>query len=444
MSFDAPPSATQQRPWKAAFVWLVVLGTLFFSTYGGANWLASQRAGVGAIVFDWERHIPFWAWTIIPYWSIDAFYGLSLFVCATHAELRTHVKRLLAAQAFAISCFVAFPLRFSFDRPSTAGLPGWMFDVLLGFDKPFNQVPSLHIVLLVILWVLYAKHVPSRLRWLVHAWSFVIGASVLTTYQHHFIDVPTGIWVGWLCLWLFPENGPAVLSRFSLTRDAGRRRIALWYALGGLGIAALALAAGGAVLSLLWAAGSLLLVALIYLALDETAFQKGANGMMSAAAWWLFAPYFAGAWINSRLWTRRDMPFNTAYPGVLLGRIPTDHDLTREGIRAVVDLMAELPLRGRDRVYHNVPVLDLTLPSEAQLTAAVRAIESACRAGPTLVCCALGYSRSALACGAWLLLTGRAPSVEDALGKLRRARPSVVLDERHAGLLRRLADSRDE
>ena len=246
MTFDAPPSATQQRPWKAAFVWLVVLGTLFFSTYGAANWLASQRADVGAIVFDWERHIPFRAWTIIPYWSIDAFYGLSLFVCATYAELMTHVKRLLAAQALAISCFVAFPLRFSFDRPSTEGLPGWMFDVLMGFDKPFNQVPSLHIVLLVILWVLYAKHVPFRLRWLVHTWSFVIGTSVLTTYQHHFIDVPTGIWVGSLCLWLFPEDGPAVMSRFSLTRDAGRRRIALWYALAGLGIAALAVAVGGA------------------------------------------------------------------------------------------------------------------------------------------------------------------------------------------------------
>ena len=185
-------------------------------------------------------------------------------------------------------------------------------------------------------------------------------------------------------------------------------------------------------------------MALIYLALDEAAFQKGADGAMSAAAWWLFAPYFAGAWINSRMWTRRDVPFHTAYSGVLLGRISTDHDLSREGIRAVVDLMAELPLRRRDRVYHNVPVLDLTLPSEAQLTAAVRAIESACGAGPTLVCCALGYSRSALACVAWLLLTGRAPSVEDAPSRLRRARPSVVLDERHAGLLRRLSDSRYE
>ena len=32
-----------------------------------------------------------------------------------------------------------------------------MFDALAGFDKPFNQAPSLHIALLVILWELYAR-----------------------------------------------------------------------------------------------------------------------------------------------------------------------------------------------------------------------------------------------------------------------------------------------
>ena len=37
-------------------------------------------------------------------------------------------------------------------RPETDGLPGFLFAVLGGFDKPFNQAPSLHIALLVIIW----------------------------------------------------------------------------------------------------------------------------------------------------------------------------------------------------------------------------------------------------------------------------------------------------
>jgi hypothetical protein len=281
------------------------------------------------------------------------------------------------------------------------------------------------------------------MQWILHAWFLLIGASVLTTYQHHFVDIPTGIWVGWLCVWLFPEASPSILSRFALSADPLRRRIAACYALAALSVAAVALGLGGAALFLLWIGGSLLLVALIYLALDESAFQKGANGTMSSASRWLLAPYFLGAWINSRLWTRADNALDAIHPGMFLGRIPAGDELGQSGIRAVVDLTAELPFDSRNRAYHNVPVLDLTLPTQAQLAASVRAIESAMLHGPTLVCCALGYARSALACGAWLLATGRADSVEDALGKLRQARPRVVLGEHHASLLERLATSRE-
>lgn len=77
--------AAQGRPWLRAVAWLALLAPLFFLSYGFANWLASQRANVGSIVFEWERHVPFIPWTIVPYWTIDAFYGLSLAVCATRA-----------------------------------------------------------------------------------------------------------------------------------------------------------------------------------------------------------------------------------------------------------------------------------------------------------------------------------------------------------------------
>jgi hypothetical protein len=81
---DAQPEAlvTSADPYGRVVVraalWLVFLAPFFYLTYGYANWLASRRDDVGSVVFSWERSIPFVAWTIIPYWSINLFYGLSL------------------------------------------------------------------------------------------------------------------------------------------------------------------------------------------------------------------------------------------------------------------------------------------------------------------------------------------------------------------------------
>ena len=75
-----PGARTLFRHRARAALWLALLAPFFYSTYGFANWLASRRDDVGSIVFGWEHDIPFMAWTIVPYWSINLFYGLSLFV----------------------------------------------------------------------------------------------------------------------------------------------------------------------------------------------------------------------------------------------------------------------------------------------------------------------------------------------------------------------------
>ncbi len=143
--------------WKPGLVWLLVLGPLFFLSYGFANHQAASAAVVPSIVFDWERHIPLWPWTILPYWSIDIFYGLSLLICTTRLELRRHGLRLLTAQLICVACFLLFPLKFSTPRPHVDGWAGQLFDALAGFDLPYNQAPSLHIVLLLILWDFYRQ-----------------------------------------------------------------------------------------------------------------------------------------------------------------------------------------------------------------------------------------------------------------------------------------------
>jgi protein-tyrosine phosphatase/membrane-associated phospholipid phosphatase len=422
--------AATSRPWRRAAAWLAFLGPFFFASYGFATWFTAQRADVGAVVFGWEERIPFLAWTILPYWSIDVLYAVSLFLCTTRRELDAHARRLLTAQAVAVACFLAFPLRFTFERPDTGGLFGVLFDVLGSFDKPFNQAPSLHIALLLILWTRFHAHVPRAWRPLLHGWFALIGVSVLTTWQHHFIDVPTGALLGAFCLWLWPVDGRSPLAAWSRTHDAVRRRLALRYALGSGLAAAVALAAGGAALWLLWVAVALALVAVIYAALGPAGFQKH-DGRLSAGATLLLAPYLAGAWINARLWTRRHPQPDRVADDVWLGRLPTPAALRRHAIAAVVDLCAELPVDPAGRPYAAVPVLDLVAPGPEALREAVRAIDDARQHGRVLVCCALGYSRSAMAVAAWLVASGRAHDADEAMRIVRAARPQIVFADEH-------------
>jgi protein-tyrosine phosphatase/membrane-associated phospholipid phosphatase len=435
----SPSGTPSTRPWRNAALWLALLGPFFFASYGLANWLASQRDNVGSVIFAWEHAIPFWPWTIVPYWSIDLLYVLSLLICRSQQELIVQVKRLLTVQVIAVACFIIWPLRFATARPEAEGFFKTLFNLLASFDQPFNQAPSLHIALLVVLWVRFSAHTSGFGRLLLHAWSVLIGISVLTTYQHHFVDVPTGWALGWFAVWLFPETTPSPLSNWQLTRDQSRRRIATRYLLGAVLIGTWALSVGGAWLWLLWLAGALGLVAIVYFGLDASSFQKNANGQMSMASYWLFGPYFLAAWINSRLWTRREPPSHPIASGVWLGRIPSRSECAK--FNAIVDLCAELPTQKLTQSYSSIPVLDLTTPSQAQLAAAATAIENSIANGNTLVCCALGYSRSALACAAWLLHSGRSQTAAEALDQIRAVRPRIVIGAEQLALLEKFVQS---
>ena len=52
-------------------------------------------------------------------------------------------------------------------------------------------------------------------------------------------------------------------------------------------------------------------------------------------------------------------------------------------------------------------MLDLVTPRQAALTAAAGAVEQVRQSGPVLVCCALGFQRSAGVVAEWLVSTGR-------------------------------------
>ncbi|TPN81881.1 phosphatase PAP2/dual specificity phosphatase family protein [Mesorhizobium sp. CU2] len=438
-SAEPPPlpasSQSYGRVVIRAALWLAFLAPFFYSTYGFANWLASTREHVGSIVFSWEHRVPFLAWTIVPYWSINLFYALSLLLNDSTQGVNRLAGRYLTAQVVAVSCFILFPLTATFVRPATTGLPGFLFAVLGGFDKPFNQAPSLHIALLVIIWDHWRQRLGGSLLLVWHIWCFLIGASVLTTWQHHFIDIPTGALLGFFALWLFPAKGELPFAGFRLTGDLKARRLSLYYGLG----AALALA-GAAIgvffspiaLVLLWPALALAIVAFAYAGAGAKVFQKTANGHVSPASRILLWPYRLGARVNVWAWTRK-LPATVAITdGVFLGRFPSASEADSFG--TVIDLAAELERpSGATERWISVDMLDLLPPTADRLDHAAAAIEPARRQGTVLVCCALGFQRSATVIANWLVTSGRSHTPAQARKQLAASgRPvhlQVGLDE---------------
>lgn len=424
------------RPWRAAIAWMaLVLGPGFFLVYGACNGLTSLRTDVGSFFFEWERHIPVLPWTIIPYWSLDLFYAFSVLLCRSRLELDRHALRIVTAVLLSAAGFLLFPLRFAFPRPEVEGVFGPLFQALYGFDQPFNQAPSLHISLGMIMWYLYAKYTRGPVRWLLHGWFALICVSTLTTWQHHFIDLPTGALVGVIAFWLFPDPAVAPTGQTIAYRPvSGGVRLAWRYLAGALVCLALSVQ-GGFWLILLWPSVALGIVAVAYAGLGPVVFRKK-GGWLSMATKILLGPYLVGQSLSWRRYRRRmGASLSQIMPGVLIGARLDD----REAIvfaathpnRFVLDLTGDFDESGslREGDYVNLQLMDLIEPPPDALRAAATYIETAYRQGKTVfVHCALGYSRSAYVVAHWLTTTGRARSIQEALEQIRAARPGIVVE----------------
>ena len=436
---------------KTSLLKLALIGALFYTSYGLSNHYAASLAYVPEVAFAWERGIPFWAWTIVPYWSLNLMYAAAFFLCRNACEQNRYVARLVSAQIIATTCFMLFPLHFGWPKPPTDGLWGVMFDSLVAFDLPYNQSPSLHIALSIIVGAFYWTRFP-KIRLPILLWQSLIALSVLTTYQHHFIDVPTGALLGWLVLWAIPQHGVSPFRRpfgtqgrlktskasfcEAKTSEASFReaktppatrsreiKIAMLY-LAGAVLSALPSLFGGAWLWMLWVSVSLLVAAFAYLTGNSAVFQKQADGRLSAAATVLLLPYLAGVRLNMAYWLRGKAKTARVRDDVLIGCVSAISD----DLPAVLDVCAEYPRPHYRGAYRVLPLLDMVAPSENDLVQAASLLEALRRQhGKVLTCCALGYGRSAAVVLTWLLVYGGCRDLAQATAELKQARPQMML-----------------
>jgi protein-tyrosine phosphatase/membrane-associated phospholipid phosphatase len=404
----------------------LLLSLLFLVVYGSCNWITAQRTDVGTWYFEWERYIPFVPLMIIPYMSIDLFFVAAPFLCRDTRELRTFAQRISLAIVVAGICFLVFPLRFAFERPATTG-SGWLgtlFDIFRGLDQPYNLFPSLHIALRTILADLYARHSRGLGYILVQVWFSLIGLSTVFTYQHHIVDVLGGFVLAGGCFYFLA----ATPMRLPVVRNP---RVGAYYGLGTvlmLGLAMVSWPWGGL---LLWPAGALSIVMTAYFGVGPGIYRKSA-GRLPLSTWVLLGPVLMGQHLSLRYYRRQCRPWDEVVPGVLIERTLSNAEACeaiRRGVTAVLDLTAEFSeaVPFLCTTYRNLPILDLTAPTMKQLQDAVRFITVQAACGTVYVHCKIGYSRSAAVVGAYLLASGHATSIAQALERLRQARPSIIV-----------------
>ncbi|MEQ4925129.1 phosphatase PAP2/dual specificity phosphatase family protein [Proteus hauseri] len=418
-----PTSSNKKWIWLAGILWLLFLAPFFYLTYMQVNTYTSTLSDVPSFVYSWEQAIPFLPWTIIPYWSVNLGYGISLFICTTLREQFIHGLRLIVASVIACAGFLLFPLKFSFTRPITEGFSGWLFTQLEGFDLPYNQAPSLHIILLWIIWLRFRAHTPQSWRWVLNLWSLLIAVSVLTTWQHHFIDIITGFAVGLLVCYLLP-----IKTRWQWRYTGSKRslRIAKNYALSATLFYLLAFVLQGFFCFFLWPAITLTFVTLGYLGAGASIFQKTPQGDISLSAQIILLPYRFFAWCTYRYYLKRCQTPSQVTDNILLGGRPLYH----LNAHAVFDLTCEWPRNkfSQKQYYLAQPQIDLLPLSPNDINNAMQAMEKLNQQGTVYIHCKLGYSRSATVVVAWLVYSGKAQDLAEALQQVYAARPQVILN----------------
>jgi hypothetical protein len=383
--------------------------------------------------------------------------------------------------------FLLMPLKFAFVRPSS----GPVFDWFHTADLPFNQLPSLHVALLLIVGDVFVRRSRGWVRAALLVWFGLIAASPLLVCQHHLTDLVAGLALGLLCLHFIRDE-------FLIPPFERNRRVATYYSAAAIFTIGTSICLGKCSWPLWWPAMSLSIVAIGYWFVGPAIYGK-TDGRISLAAKLLLWPVLLGQHASLRWYGRRCRPHDAVTDRLWIGRQLSESEAAAarvNGVGAVIDLTCEFTEprsfrewktggalrrgsaaktpRGRSvsfllRVcaflraaffgredatrmsanqarqaqYLQLPVLDLTAPTSDQIDQAVKFIEKHAAHKIVYIHCKVGYSRSAVIAAAYLLATGRADSVDHVIAMLRAARPTIIIRPEARRAIEKLhADSR--
>ncbi len=176
--------------------------SIFFFVSSGyllTSQLALSSAPHPTAFMEWEKNIPYGEYFIIPYFSYFIIPLLAFFAFKQTSNIMRQFVFIFALIAIvSLTIFVFYPHQFGWKRPApTTGFE--TIRVMLAFleaDEVYNTFPSLHVSFTVAFWYMMKDHIKNRIFYhLTWSWLVLIVLSTLFVFQHHFVDVVTGIFL---------------------------------------------------------------------------------------------------------------------------------------------------------------------------------------------------------------------------------------------------------
>lgn len=178
---------------RTYLLWSFWVGVAFFSVYPTMNWITSLRPRPWHLYVPAELAIPFVPQLVWAYFSMYLLFLLPLLVLPAE-RMPALGKQLIAGALVSATVFLLLPAELGFARTLPGRAPyDAIFAGVFRVDRPYNLVPSLHVIFSAAIVLACAAVVRPAARVALLAWLAVIVASTLFIHQHHLIDVAAAL-----------------------------------------------------------------------------------------------------------------------------------------------------------------------------------------------------------------------------------------------------------
>jgi membrane-associated phospholipid phosphatase len=188
-----PASLNDQGRLRTYVFWSFWVGVAFFAVYPTMNWITSLRAARLHLYDPGELAIPFIPAFIWAYLSMYVLFLIPPLVMPA-SSMPALGRQLIAGCLVSAACFLLIPAELGFARTVPLDTHyAAIYATIFSIDRPYNLVPSLHVIFSCAIALACADCARPALRAILYVWLAVIVASTVFVHQHHLLDLAASL-----------------------------------------------------------------------------------------------------------------------------------------------------------------------------------------------------------------------------------------------------------